>query len=254
MERTTLYVIPGSHACRSAMLMLEHKGIDYRLVELFTGPHPLAVRVRGFPGHRTPIRQVDGRTPRPLAMLDRGGTVPALRIEGERIQTNHEIARFLDRAQSEPSLFPADPRQRGAVEDAERWGDEVFQMAARRIALAGAVHGLEGFHERGNHGRLGPLLASSETARKFASRGARTIFRASAGKEKELLDALPAMLDQIDAWIAAGVLGADQLSVADFMIVPSLALISYRLDLRPGIEARPAGELLERVLPEPASS
>ena len=30
MDAYKLYVIPGSHACRSAMLMLEHKGRPYR--------------------------------------------------------------------------------------------------------------------------------------------------------------------------------------------------------------------------------
>ena len=57
-----LYVIPGSHACRTASLMLEHKHIPYDTVELPTGLHPLLVRAHGFPGHRTPIRTVDGAT------------------------------------------------------------------------------------------------------------------------------------------------------------------------------------------------
>ena len=55
----------------------------------------------------------------------------------------------------------------------------------------------------------------------------------------------------IDAWLAAGVLGGEQLNAADYMIAPSIALIAYRLDLRPQIEARPAGAYVERVLPEP---
>jgi glutathione S-transferase len=249
--RATLYVIPGSHACRSAMLMLEQKGIAYRVVRFPSGPHPLLVRLAGFPGHRTPLRRLDGRSTRLLTMLDRGGTVPALRIAGQRVQTNHAIARFLDREHPQSPLLPADPDHRAAVEEAERWGDEVLQMAARRIALAGAADGLEGFRNRGNSGRLGPLLASRESARAMASRGAGFIFRANGGNEDELLDALSAMLEQIDAWIADGVLGGEQLNVADFMIVPSLALLAYRVDLRPGIEARPAGALLERVLPEP---
>jgi hypothetical protein len=59
------------------------------------------------------------------------------------------------------------------------------------------------------------------------------------------------MLDRIDAWIADGVLDAPQLNAADLIIAPSLALIAYRRDLRPQIEARPAGALLRRVLPEP---
>jgi hypothetical protein len=36
------------------------------------------------------------------------------------------------------------------------------------------------------------------------------------------------------------------------MLVTSLALLDYRADLRPEIEARPAGALVDRVLPEPA--
>jgi glutathione S-transferase len=250
----TLYVIPGSHACRTAMLMLEHKGISYRRVDLLTGPHPLSVRARGFPGNRTPIRSVDGHTHASLAMLDRAGTVPALRFASKRIQTNREIARFLDREQPEPPLFPSDRGQREAVEEAERWGDEVLQMAARRLGLAAAASGLDALHRRGSDGRLGPLLARNEPMRIFASRTAGVIFRASRGNERELLSAVPELLDRVDAWVDAGVLDSEALNAADFMIAPSLALLAYRHDLRGEIEARPAGALLDRVLPEPAYS
>jgi glutathione S-transferase len=248
--RPTLYVISGSHACRTGMLMLEHKRIDYRRVVLLTGPHGLSVRMRGFPGNRTPIRQVDGGTPRMLAMLDRAGTVPALRYGSHRIQRNHAIARFLEEEVPEPPLFPADPERRAAVEEAERWGDEVFQMAARRIVLAAAAHGLQALHNRGNRGRLGPLLAPSEPLRSFASRGARVSFRANPGNEARLLEELGAMLDRIDGWIEAGVLGGEQLNAADFVIAPSIALLTYGPELRPQIAARPAGALVDRVVPE----
>ena len=43
-----LYVIPGSHACRSAMLMLEHKQLPYRRVDIVTLLHPVVVRLHGF--------------------------------------------------------------------------------------------------------------------------------------------------------------------------------------------------------------
>ena len=46
-----LYVILGSHACRTGMLMLEHKGIEYERVELPAGLHPVALRLRGFAGN-----------------------------------------------------------------------------------------------------------------------------------------------------------------------------------------------------------
>lgn len=248
--RPTLYVISGSHACRTGMLMLEHKGIEYRPVVLPTGPHGLLVRLRGFPGHRTPIRQVDGGTHRMLAMLDRAGTVPALRYGDHRVQRNCEIARFLEQEVPEPPLFPADGERRAAVEEAEAWGDEAFQMAARRIVLAAAAHGLDALHNRGNRGRLGPLLATSEPVRVFASRGARVSFRANPGNEAKLLEELGGMLDRIDGWIEAGVLGAEQLNAADYVIAPSIALLTYRPELRAPIAARPAGALVDRVVPE----
>ncbi|HEX3910742.1 MAG TPA: glutathione S-transferase family protein [Solirubrobacteraceae bacterium] len=252
-----LYVIAGSHACRASMLMLDRKQIDYRLVTLPTGAHPMLLRARGFSGHREPIRSVDGRAHGSLALLDRMGTVPALRCGSERVQTNRAIARWLDRVAPEPPLLPADPDRRRAVEEAEGWGDEAFQMAARRITLAGSLHGLEALRDRGNHGRLGALLAKNERLRVLNGQvAARMVFKADGPQaERRLLEELPAMLDRIEAWIADGVLDGPELNAADFLIAPSLALIAYRLDLRPQIQARPAAAAwLQRVLPEPALS
>jgi glutathione S-transferase len=251
-EDVVLYVIAGSHSCRAAMLMLAHKRLGYRRVTLPTGAHPMFLRTLGFAGNREPIRSVDGAAHRTLATLDRLGTVPALRRGRERVQGSRAIARFLERLRPQPALFPDDAERRLAVEAAEQWGDEAFQMTARRLALTGAMHGLDALRARANDGRLGPLLAKRERLREInSSVAARLIFRADADAERRLLAELPAMLDRIDAWIADGLLDGPQLNVADLMIAPSLALIAYRLDLRPQIEARPAGTLLERVLPEP---
>jgi hypothetical protein len=52
--------------------------------------------------------------------------------------------------------------------------------------------------------------------------------------------------NRIDAWIADGVLGGEQLNAADFMVAPSLALILYRPDVLPLFEGRPALELVDR--------
>src|ERR687894_2774632 len=133
-----LYVIPGSHACRSAMLMLEHKQAPYRRVDIVTLLHPLVVRLHGFDaGGQT--RSAAGRRTFGLRLGDRLGTVPALAADGRRISTNHGIARFLDERHPQPPLFPPDPGQRAAVEDAERWANEVLQMSARRILGAWVV-------------------------------------------------------------------------------------------------------------------
>jgi len=251
MQDAKLYVIPGSHACRAAMLMLDHKGARYRVVELPSGPHGMIVRVLGFPGTREPIRSVDGRTHRMLAMLDRAGTVPALRYGRRRVQRNRDIARFLERELPEPPMFPADADRRAAVEAAEAWGDQELQMAARRILIASAARGLDAVRERGGAGRLGPLLARNEPMRIFVSHGAGVSFRANRGNESRLLDAIPPLLDEVDALIADGVLNGAEPNAADFTIAPSLALLSYRDDLARMIAERPCGAFLDRFLPEP---
>lgn len=252
-QAAKLYVILGSHACRAGMLMLDHKGIRYRAVNLPTGLHPLLLTLRGFTS--SPVRRrIGGRRPSMLAMADRLGTVPALRYDGDRVQTNRQIARFLDRLKPDPPLFPADPERRALVEEAERWGDEVLQMAARRLALAASLHGPDGMIDRGNDGRLGPLLWRNETVRIIgAGLFARLVFRANRATEPELLASIPGMLDRVDGWIEAGVLNGEDLNAADLMIAPSLALLCYRRDLRAQVEGRPAAALLQRVLPEPTA-
>jgi glutathione S-transferase len=232
------------------MLMLEHKGIPYRRVDLLPGLHPVAVRALGFPAVADRTKQLgDGRR---IAIPDRLGTVPALRFDGERVQTNREISRFLDRVQPDPPLFPAEPESRRAVEEAERWGDDALQMPARRLVVACAMR--DEMRAGGNDGRLGFLLyRSPRVRRRLIPLLART-FEVDERTERDLLDQAPAMLDRVDAWIADGTLNGEELNAADYMIVTSLALMTYRPDLEPEILSRPAGALVDRVLPEPVES
>ena len=186
-------------------------------------------------------------------MGDRLGTVPALAAEDRRVSTNHAIARFLDDHHPEPSLFPADPEQRRAVEEAERWANDTLQMAARRITLAWALGDPAAASRSGTDGRMGYLLYRRALARRLIiPMIGRLTFAVGRGTDRELLADLPAMLDRIDAWISEGVLGGEQLNAADFMVAPSLALILYRRDVAPMFEGRPALELVDRLLPEPA--
>jgi glutathione S-transferase len=247
-----LYVIPGSHACRSAMLMLEHKRVPYRRVDIVTLLHPLVARLHGFDaGGQT--RNAGGRRTFGLRFGDRLGTVPALAAGAHRISTNHGIARFLEEHHPEPPLFPADPGQRAAAEEVEDWANETLQMAARRIPGAAVVRDPAEFSRLAGDGRLGYLLYKRElTRRLIVPRILHGVFAAGPRKEREILAELPPMLDRIDAWIADGVLGGPQLNVADFMVVPSLALILYRPDVLPMFEGRPALDLVDRLLPEPA--
>ncbi len=179
--------------------------------------------------------------------------MPALAADGERISTNHGIARFLEDRHPEPRLFPADPPERAAVERAERWANETLQMAARRITLAWAMRHPSAIADATADGRMGCLLYQSAPARRIViPMLGRLVFATDAGADRELLTELEAMLDRIDAWIADEVVGGAQLNVADFMIAPSLALILYRPDVQPLFEGRPALALVDRLLPEPS--
>ena len=247
-----LYVIPGSHACRAAMLMLDHKGVPYRRVDIVTLMHPVVVRLRGFDaGGQT--RSAGGKRTLGIRLGDRLGTVPALAANGHRISTNHGIARFLDEHHPDQPLFPADPERRRAVEEVERWANETLQMAARRIPGAAVVRDPKTFSEAAGDGRMGYLLYKRElTRRLIVPRILGQVFRANPARDDELLAELSAMLDRVDAWIREGVLNGPHLNAADFMVAPSLALILYRPDVKPMFEGRPALELVDRLLPQPA--
>ena len=246
-----LYVIPGSHACRSAMLMLERKRQPYRRVDIVTLLHPVAVRLHGFDaGGQT--RQAGTKRPFGLRMGDLLGTVPALACGRERISTNYRIARFLDERQPEPALLPADPGVRARVEEAERWANETLQMFARRILLSAVVQDPSSFSRWTGDGRLGYLLYRHEAFRRLiVPRIGRQIFATSGRHDDSLLAELPGLLDRIDGWIGDGTLGGPDLNTADFMVAPSLALILYRPDVRPIFQGRPALDLVDRLLPEP---
>jgi glutathione S-transferase len=249
-----LYVIPGSHACRAAMLMLEHKGVPYRRVDVLTLTHPVMARLHGFDaGGQT--RNAGGRRTLGIRIGDRLGTVPALAADEDRISTNHGIARFLDERHPDPPLLPADPERRAAVVEAERWANETLQMAARRIPGTWVVRDPAAFSRSAGDGRMGYLLYKRRLARRLiVPRILARVFDASPAADRALLDDLASMLDRIDAWIADGVLNGPELNVADFMVAPSLALILYRPDVRPMFEGRPALELVDRLLPEPAQA
>jgi glutathione S-transferase len=249
----TLYVIPGSHACRSAMLMLDHKQAPYGRVDIPTMMHPLTVRLRGFNGGGQ-TRAAGSRRPLMLRIGDQLGTVPALASNGDRISTNHDIARFLDDRHPEPPLFPADPQQRAAVEEAEYWANDQLQMFARRILFPLETRDPATATEVSADGRLGHLLYRSARARRMILPAAgRVIFNVGPDTERELMAELPVMLDRVDGWIADGVLAGDELNAADFMVAPSLALILYHPDVAPVFEGRPALDLVDRLLPEPVS-
>jgi glutathione S-transferase len=215
--------------------------------------HPVLARLHGFDAGSQTRSAGSRRTPG-IRLGDRLGTVPGLAAGRERISTNHGIARFLDRRHPEPPLFPADPAERRAVEEAERWANEELQMPARRIALGWAVRDPKGASRSGADGRMGYLLYRRERVRRLVIPwiGRRVFNVPGPDADHELLAQLPALLDRVDAFVRDGVLGGAQRNVADFMVASSLALILYRPDVMHLFRGRPALELVDGILPEPA--
>jgi glutathione S-transferase len=226
--KVRLYSLPGSHPATAARAMLEHKGIEFRRVDLvpFLG-RVILRRLLGFPRN----------------------TVPAMTVDGRRIQGSREISRELDRLRPDPPLFPSDPEKRLAVEEAERWGDEELQQPIRQIGLwmlRADSSPVRGYMEGARMGM--PTALAAPLSAPFIAAGV----RANAASDEAVRAALAGLgssLDRVDEWIATGVLDGEELNAADFQIGASVRLALTIQDLRPLIEGRPAARLARRAVP-----
>ena len=207
--------------------MLAHKGIEPRIVNLPPGSQRVAMRALGF----------------------RGGTVPGLKLDGRRVQGSRAIARALDEVVPEPPLFPSEPNRRAAVEEAERWGDAVYQPVPRRIFR----WSISSNHElRERIAVVTRMPAPSIAARLFWPVAQFYVRSEGGGKEAARRDvaALPDHLDRVDELIAAGTLNGEELNAADFQIgTTTRVLLNFR-PLRHLVEGRPAAEHAMRVAPD----
>lgn len=222
-----LYVIPASHPSIAVQLMLEYKGITYKRTDLMPVVSKGVLRAVGFPGV----------------------TVPALKIDGDKVQGSRQIARELERLQPAPPLFPTDPEQRAAVEEAERLGDEELQHPIRQLLWWGFKHDKEPLRSYSEGAKLGvPIGLAVKTGGPLIALSAR-FNEASDENARNALEVLPGLLDRVDAWVESGVLNGEQPNAADFQIAPSIGLAMTLDDLRPAIESRPAAELARRLVP-----
>jgi glutathione S-transferase len=225
---TRLFVIPASHPAIAAELMLKRKGVDYKRTDLLPVISKGVLRAAGFPGV----------------------TVPALKIEGSKVQGSRQIARELERLRPDPPLFPADPEQRAAVEEAERFGDEELQHPIRQILWWGMKRDHSPLRSYSEGAKIGmPIGLAVKTAAPIVALSARFNEASDANVERDLT-VLPGMLDRVDELIAAGTIGGEQPNAADFQIAASIGLAMTMADLRPAIEKRPAADLARRIVPD----
>jgi glutathione S-transferase len=223
-----LYGFEGSNSVHTGRLMIEHKGADYRFVKLIPAVHAPSMLLMGFPTMG----------------------VPAIKVDGRKVQGTRWIARALDEIYPDgPRLFPLDPVQRRKVQQAERWGEDL-QNAVRRIFYCAARRDRKAF--------LSVLAAGRGPVKTFGLRMfspvviklATGLHRASDEAGREDIELIPERLDQIDAWIAEGVIGGETLNAADFQIGVNVSALLLSEDLAPFVEGRPAAELARRVFPD----
>ncbi|MFL5885678.1 MAG: glutathione S-transferase, partial [Thermoleophilaceae bacterium] len=221
----TLYGLSLSHPSRAAHEMLALKRVDHRVVDLIPGFHPPILRAVGFSGY----------------------TVPALMLDGRRIQGSLEIAQELERLVPEPSLYPADPDLRRRVEEAEIWGEsDELQGIPRRLARWAAArhqHVRRWLTAEIAHMPLPDLFGrmNAPLAAAFA--------RASGGTDEAVradMAQLPGTLARIDALIANGTIGAEDPNAADFQIAATVRVLLAFEDLRDAVEPTAAAKLARR--------
>ena len=212
-------------------LMLEHKRIQYRRIDLLPAVHKPTLRLLGFAGT----------------------TVPALRLEGRRIQNTLE-SRTRSSSYTPRRRCPTTAPERTAVEDAERWGESVLQPIPRRLSWWAFSRDRNSLGSFAQGARLHvPLaLALRIRHRSSPSSGASTAPATLAVRAD--LAALPEHLDHVDALIEAGTLGTNPPNAADYQIATSVRLLfALTTSVRHSSADRPPSTLTASCRTSPAA-
>jgi glutathione S-transferase len=220
-----LFCLQGSAPSYSGELMLRHKGVSYRRVDLVVGRHRSMLKARGFPG----------------------GTVPAVELGERRIQTNRGIARALDELYPHAPLLPADAAARARTEEAERFGDEELQPLTRRIVLGSIAQDPGSVRAHRAIGRL-PIPRGPSWWRRLLMRPTLDYYGITGERLRQDKLDLPPLLDRLDGHLAEGALNAAQLSAADLQVGPLVAALEGVRELEAEVGRRPAAALARRVL------
>ena len=226
MPSARLYVIRLSNPSAAARGMLDHKRVSYRLVRLPPGMHPLLLRLAGFPR----------------------GTVPALEIDGRRLQGSLDISRALDELRPDPPLFPSDPELRARVEAAERWGEAELQEIPRRAFRFALTQ------DRELRRWLSEEIIGLPAPGLLADAGLPVIRLLAAGADEERVqgdrERLPGLLDRVDELIAEGTIGGDVPNAADFQVLSTVRVLLESSEAARAVDGRPCEAAARRLFPD----
>jgi glutathione S-transferase len=219
-----LYWMALSHPSQAVRKMLDLKQAPYEVVEVLPLNQRAHLRLAGF----------------------RGGTVPALKLDGKKIQGSRAISRAVDARWPEPPLFPTDPGLRSQVEEAERWGEQEFQPIPRRLFRFGIAQ-LPGLRrwaaELQGLPAPGLVAAALQPAAAYYARANEPDGRrATRDGVRADLAALPDMLERVDRLLADGTLSLDPPNAATLQVLSTVRALAAFEDLSQHIRARACAE------------
>src|SRR4051794_30474675 len=221
-----LYGLAVSHPAHAVRAMLDHKGIDYDLVNLPPLTQPVTLRAFGF----------------------RGRKVPSLKLNGRRLQGTRAISRALEELKPDPPLFP--PDRRAAVEEAEAWGDRELQPLPRRFFRWGLAAKPDFRREVVKNVAKMPAPAVTSVLMIPQVRYFQYVSKATDDYTREGVQRLPQLLDHVDELIAHGTIGRrGEPNAADFQIASTIATLRAFVDVHPVLEGRPGTELARELFP-----
>lgn len=231
--KVTIYRIPGSHPCEAVIKAAELKGIDHKVVDLLAASQPVV-----------------------MTMMFGGRTVPAIKIKEkgkatQKVQGTSKCLRALDALVPEPPLYPSQAGKRERVLTAEAWGVGEFQNLARRIvwkALTARKDALASFNSGIMTKVPDSVLPAVATPSLWVER---KMNGASDNQVREDLEKLPGYLDEIDDFIAAGVIGGEEPNAGDLAVLSNIWLLRSMDDLKPMLDARPAGRKSKEIFGDP---
>jgi glutathione S-transferase len=211
--RAHLYGLKHSHPVLASRMALELTEVPFEVHDLFPGLHGIIVRAKGFTAW----------------------TVPALQIDGRKVQGTLAIARELDRA----------------VEQAERFGHDELQPIARR------VFGWAGAHDNAVRAWIAKEVigAPAPNVLGYAFKPVMTFFsrvisKADDAQVRQDLARLPKLMDHADSLVSDGTIGSEAPNAADLQILTSIRLLMAHRDLRPAIAPRPCGKAALHLIPD----
>ena len=231
--KVKIFYIPGSHPCEVVFKAAELKGIDFQMSMVIPPSQPLL-----------------------MTMMFGSRTVPAMKVTGgpngtEKVQGSRKILRALESMAPDPPLYPADAAMRERVIAAETWAEGDPQDAARRLLWVGLRRRPDLMLDFGGDAKLPLPQFALKPGLKPTIWVERKINRATDDAGREDLRKLPGFLDQIDDYIADGVIGGDTPNAADLMVLSNLWLLRGLEEVREAIDARPSGRLTRELFGEP---